>query len=109
MIPAVLVAEKGDPLAVRRRPGLRARFAPVRNAPEFFFGDFVDGAGFSVGGISHVDEIFLEVAGLPVEDKMRGVDPGEAAVFSRGADGDRLTARDFFGKNLAVNVFLGAI
>src|SRR2546423_3409559 len=101
MVPAVLVTEKRDPLAVRRRPGLRARFAPVGDAPEFFFGDFVDGAGFSVGSFGYIDEVFFEVAGLAVEDEMRGVNPGEAAVFSWGADGDGLATGNFAGVDLA--------
>src|SRR5580692_12882589 len=43
MVPAVFIAQEGDPLAVWRRPRLRACFAPVGDAPEFFFMDFVDG------------------------------------------------------------------
>src|SRR2546421_5961137 len=109
MVPAVLVTEKGDPLAVRRRPGLRARFAPVGDAPEFFFRNFVNGARFSVGGVRYIDEVFFEVAGLAVEDEMRGVNPCEAAVFSGSADGDGLAAGNFARVDLAGDIFFGAI
>src|SRR5262252_1544112 len=109
MIPAVLVAEESDPFAVRRGPGLRARFSPVGNAPEFFFGDFMNGLYRASRGVGDVDEILFEVFRLAVENQAIRIDPGEAAVFAGCADGYRLSAVQFEGVDLARSVFGNAI
>ena len=48
-----------------------------------------------VAASASVDEIFLEVVGLAVEDEMRGVDPGQAAIFAGLGDRDRFCVREF--------------
>src|SRR5205085_2161829 len=109
MIPAVLVAEERDPLAVGRGPRLRAGFAPIRNAPEFFFVDFVTGFYGAGGGVGDIDGIFLEVFGLAVKDQTVGVNPRQAAVLAGRADGHGFSAVQLQRVDLAGNVFRDAI
>ena len=95
MVPAVFIAQEGDPLAIGRGPRLRARFAPVGDAPEFFFVDLVDGFCVAGGSVGEIDEIVLEVLRLAVEDKMCVVDPGQSTVLAGLSDGDGLCFREF--------------
>src|ERR1700687_3225134 len=87
MIPTILIAEEGNPFAVGRGPRLRSGFAPVGNAPEFFYVYFMNRSRGAGGRVGQINEIFLKVAGLAVEDQMSGVNPGQAPVHAGLADG----------------------
>ena len=75
MVPAVLIAQESDPLAIGRRPGLRSRFTPVGNAPEFFFIDFMNHLCGTGRGVGRVDKILLEVLRLTIKNKTIRVEP----------------------------------
>ena len=109
MIPSVFIAQEGDPLAVGRGPRLRACFAPVGDAPEFFFVDFVDGFRVAGGSVGEIDEIAFEVFGLAVKDKMCVVDPGQSAVLAGFGDRDGFRVREFDRVDLARDIFGNAV
>src|SRR5260370_34221608 len=104
MVPAVLIAQERDPLAVRRWPGLGSGFAAVWNTPELFLGDVMDGVGFPVGGVRQIDRIFPEVFRFPYDTETPSVYPGQAAVLSGRADRHRLASGGFHRVNLPRNV-----
>src|ERR1700746_1270889 len=86
MIPAVLIAEERDPLAVRCPPGLRSRLTPIGNTPEFLFVDFMNGFDRTGRGIGNVNEIFLEVLRFSIENQALRVYPGQSSIFAGRMD-----------------------
>src|SRR5207247_4953375 len=109
MVPAVLIAEKGNPLAVGRGPRLRPRFAPVGNAPKFFFVYFMNRSRGTRRGVSEINEIFFEIFGFSVEYEMRWVNPSQTSVLAGLAEGDRFAAREPQRIHLTPHVFRHSI
>ncbi len=75
MIPAVAIAQKRDPFAVRRRLARAAGVA--RHAPELLLDIFVKRAR-RAGEIADQDRAPLVVAGLPIVNQMRIAGPASA-------------------------------